>query len=595
MKKIQNFWNTSLLLALGVLSAAQAEAQAPAFPGAEGHGRYVTGGRGGRVVHVTNLDDAGAGSFREAVTAKGKKIVVFDVAGVIALKSDVKMTENTTVLGQTAPYPGITLRYYTVTPKSNSIIRFLRFRRGQERDVNDGADAFWTRQQTGIIIDHCSVSWSIDELASFYDNNNFTMQWCMLGEALANAGHDKGAHSYGGIWGGKLASFHHNYIGHVDNRAPRFDGARYEWNGYTDNLLYPTYHWPNTVLAEIVDFRNCVLYNWGTGNGCYGGPGGGQINIVGNYYKAGPATKNKTRVTQISVGDAGNSTNVNLQGMSSRYHIMGNYVTAAGDKAENYDWAGVTFDDGTKNIHGEQYTPDNNNYYQGVAHVTDAGKEYVAIRMDQQADSGLVTTHAACKAYAKVLAFAGASQYRDDVDARYVNETKNGTATYCGSKTRLPGIIDLVSDVKGYTEENFPTGCRAAGFDSDGDGMPDAWESANGLNPHDAADAVTTTLDTKGYYTNLEVYANSLVENLMKQENADANTAVDEYYPETKHVEGLDYYSGREVTLHENTATETCDRTDAATSTAAKVAPITPKKSVCHDKRHRQARRPHKR
>lgn len=587
MNKARNFWSALLLLAFCVLTVVSAMAQAPAFPGAEGHGRYVTGGRGGKVVHVTNLNDSGVGSFRAAVTTQGKKIVVFDVGGVIALKSDVKMTENTTVLGQTAPYPGITLRYFTVVPGSNSIIRFLRFRRGQEKDVNDGADAFWTREKTDIIIDHCSVSWSIDELASFYDNNNFTMQWCMLGEALANAGHEKGKHSFGGIWGGKLASFHHNYIGHVDNRAPRFNGARYEWSGYTDNRLYATYNWANTVLAEVVDFRNCVLYNWGTGNGCYGGPGGGQINIVGNYYKAGPATKNKKRVTEISVGNADNSTNANLQGMTSRYHIVGNYVIAVGDDAPNYDWTGVTFDEGTKIINGEAYTPDNNNYYQGVAHVADGDKQYVPIKMQQQAYSGWVTTHAAEKAYAKVLAFAGASQYRDDVDVRYVNETKQGTATYRGSVTGLEGIVDRVSDVKGYTEANFPTGNRAAGFDSDDDGMPDVWETANGLNPKDATDATTVTLDTKGYYTNIEVYANSLVEDLMKQENADANVAVDEYYPVSKRVEGLDYYSGREVPLLGTTggdtpasvekalyATNFSDWTDAPASTSASVVNV---------------------
>lgn len=174
-------------------------AQAPAFPGAEGHGRYVTGGRGGKIVHVTNLNDSGTGSFREAVKS-GNKIIVFDVAGVIALKSDLKFADNITILGQTAPSPGITLRYYTVQPGSNNIIRFLRIRRGQEKDINDGADASWQRNKTGIIFDHCSFSWSIDEVASFYDNNNFTMQWCTVAESLTNPGHSKGAHGYGGIW-----------------------------------------------------------------------------------------------------------------------------------------------------------------------------------------------------------------------------------------------------------------------------------------------------------------------------------------------------------------------------------------------------------
>lgn len=155
-------------MAAALMSAA-ALAQTPAFPGAEGHGRYVTGGRAGKVVHVTNLNDSGTGSFREAVKS-GNRIIVFDVAGVIALKSDLKIGDNITILGQTAPSPGITLRYYTVQPGNNNIIRFLRIRRGEEKNINDGADASWQRNKTGIIFDHCSFSWSIDEVASFYDN-----------------------------------------------------------------------------------------------------------------------------------------------------------------------------------------------------------------------------------------------------------------------------------------------------------------------------------------------------------------------------------------------------------------------------------------
>lgn len=226
-------------MAAALMSAA-ALAQTPAFPGAEGHGRYVTGGRGGKVVHVTNLNDSGTGSFREAVKT-GKRIIVFDVAGVIALKSELKIGDNITILGQTAPSPGITLRYYTVQPGNNNIIRFLRIRRGEEKDINDGADATWQRNKTGIIFDHCSFSWSIDEVASFYDNNNFTMQWCTVAESLTNPGHSKGAHGYGGIWGGKLASFHHNFVGHLTNRGPRFNGARYGWTGYTSNKDYDTH------------------------------------------------------------------------------------------------------------------------------------------------------------------------------------------------------------------------------------------------------------------------------------------------------------------------------------------------------------------
>ena len=541
------------LLAASLISAASM-AQAPAFPGAEGHGRYVTGGRGGKIVHVTNLNDSGTGSFREAVKS-GKRIIVFDVAGVIALKSDLKFADNITILGQTAPSPGITLRYYTVQPGNNNIIRFIRIRRGQEKNINDGADASWQRNKTGIIFDHCSFSWSIDEVASFYDNNNFTMQWCTVAESLTNPGHSKGAHGYGGIWGGKLASFHHNFVAHLMNRGPRFNGARYGWTGYTSNKEYSTYKWQNAVQAENVDFRNCVMYNaQGT---CYGGPGGGQINIVNNYYKAGPShslkgttlnglkvdvstgkergSQDRITLVTLSTKDNSDKNHPELYDMTSRYYINGNTTeTTKGSKTANKDWKGVSYDKGVPSLNGEYYSPDANNFYgEAVAHTTISGKSCVKIKMDEPAPTGQVTTHSAAEAYEKVLAYVGASLYRDEIDARYMEEAKTGTAKYKGSITKSPGIIDKVADVNGYTEANFGTASRPAGFDTDNDGIPDEWEKANGLNPNDASDALTYSLDKKGYYTNIEVYANSLVENIMKAENQDALLDVDEYYPTT--------------------------------------------------------------
>ena len=547
-------------MAAALMSAA-ALAQVPAFPGAEGHGRYVTGGRGGKVIHVTNLNDKGTGSFRAAVTGNSKKIIVFDVAGVIPLASDLNIGANTTILGQTAPSPGITLRYYTVRPEDNCIIRFIRLRRGQEKDINDGADATWQRNKTGIIFDHCSFSWSIDEVASFYDNNNFTMQWCTVAESLTNPGHSKGAHGYGGIWGGKLASFHHNFVGHLMNRGPRFNGARYGWTGYTSNKDYDTYKWENPVQAENVDFRNCVMYNaQGT---CYGGPGGGQINIVNNYYKAGPShsLKSKTlngikvsvssgkergsqdRITQVTVSSSGNSDKKHPEyyEMTSRYFISGNTTeTTKGTVTKNQDWKGVEYDKGTYTYNGERYSADKKNFYgDAVAHQTIDGVSCVKIKMDNPAPTGEVTTHSAAEAFSKVLAYGGASLYRDEIDARYMEEAKTGTAQYKGSITQSPGIIDKVSDVNGYTESTFGTASRPADFDTDKDGIPDAWELANGLNPNDDSDALTYSLDGKGYYTNLEVYANSLVEDIMKQGNADAENKVDEYYPECKNPTGI--------------------------------------------------------
>lgn len=543
MKKI----TLSLMAAACALTVMGAE-QVPAFPGAEGHGRYTTGGRGGKIIHVTNLNDSGEGSLRAAVNTSGAKTIVFDVSGYIDLKSNIKLNSNTTILGQTAPAGGITLRYYTLefTGGDNIVVRFIRSRRSQVKDVNDGADAAWGRRRHDIIIDHCSFSWSIDEVASFYDNRNFTLQWTTCAEGLCNPGHSKGAHSYCGIWGGKEASFHHNFMAHIQNRAPRFNGARYEWNGYD------TKKYANTVQAEIVDFRNVLMYNWGNGNGSYGGPGGGQINIVNSYYKAGPGTKNKTRVTQVSVGNSGNSTNAALTGYASRYYIDGNYVTAAGASAEAYDWKGVIYDSGLSTINGDKYIPDAKHLYgDDVEYVKDSkGVDCVRLRMDAPAITGDVTTHSATTAYEKVMQYSGASLWRDATDARYMEECRTGTVTYNGdepyvdangttyAKSATKGIPDWVNDptkeqnpkVPSFPE--LPANTWGADFDTDRDGMPDVWETANGLNPADPADALLYTLDTeRGWYTNIEVYANSLVEDIVKGGNADSVDGFDEYFP----------------------------------------------------------------
>ena len=530
----------STFFALALTLPMQAQ-NAPAFPGAEGHGRYTTGGRGGKVIHVTNLNDDGNGSLRWALSQSGAKTIVFDVSGYIDLKSQLNVSSNTTIAGQTAPGDGITLRYYTLYfgKCDNVIVRFIRSRRSQVKDVNDGADATWGRNRKNIILDHCSFSWSIDEVASFYDNLNFTMQWCNITEGL-NAGHNKGNHSYGGIWGGKNASFHHNFIAHVQNRAPRFNGARYDWDGY-DKTLYE-----NSIQAERVDFRNCVMYNWGNGNGCYGGPGGGYINMINNYYKAGPGTKNKTRVTQVSVSDASNGGDNPFPGYASRYYINGNYVTAA-SSPENYDWQGVIYDSGLYTINGEKYIADPNHYYgeNQTYEKNTNGVDCIRLKLDEPIDAGEVTTHKAQTAFEKVLKYCGASFVRDACDVRYAEEAENGTTTFMGAIVKRAGILDIINDPEGTedpTTASYPTLCeekRPADFDTDGDGIPDEWETANGLNPSDANDGNEYTIDSEGIYTNIEVYLNSLVEHIMKDGNADAEDAVNEYYPKYNSASGI--------------------------------------------------------
>ena len=559
------------IAALTWLTAVPAMADdVPAFPGSEGHARYTTtGGRStessaAKIYHVTNLaDNAGTkGCLRWALNQTGPRIIVFDVSGYIDLRSELPIPANTTIAGQTAPGEGITLRYYTVNfnKGDNIIVRFIRFRRSQVKSVDDGADAAWGRQHRNIILDHCSFSWSIDEIASFYDNRNFTMQWCTLGEALANPGHSKGEHSYGGIWGGKEASFHHNFLLHMQNRVPRFNGARYNWTDF-DNTKYE-----NTIQAEQVDFRNCVMYNWGNGNGCYGGPGGGYVNIVNNYYQAGPATSNKMRVTQISKASASNAGDNPFPDYTSRYYISGNYVTAAGTDAANYDWKGVAYDSGIPEINGERYTVDPNHYYgSSVEYVKNgSGVDCVKIKLDNPQPSGDVTTHSAVNAYDKVLAYSGVSLFRDAVDVRYAEEARTGTTTYTGPVTARAGIVDYINDpsaTEDVTLPSFPalkSDSRPAGYDTDGDGIPDEWETANGLNPNDASDALTKTLDKeKGWYLNIEVYLNSIVEDIVRAGNDNAITSVNEYYPaynkvvtsvgakvlNSSSVESIEYYT----------------------------------------------------
>lgn len=516
---------------------------APAFPGAEGSGRYAQGGRGTdgttNVYHVTSLkDDKNVeGTLRWALAQTGPRTIVFDVSGYIDLASDLKIPNNTTIAGQTAPAPGITLRYYTVNTSDaeNVIIRYMRFRRSQVKDVNDGADAAWGRHGNNIILDHCSFSWSIDEVASFYDNRDFTMQWCVVAEGLCNSGHTKGGHSYGGIWGGKNATFHHNMITNVHNRAPRLCGARFNWDGY-DTEAYG-----NSVQAERVDVRNNLYYNWGNGNGAYGGMGG-YHNLVNNYYKAGPGTKNTSRVFQGSANSSDDSNGVLPDGLPGRFYIYGNYVTA---QSAIYDWSGFKQDSGTGvNTTDLTYTDSQGLY--GAAGAT------VSIKLDGEVDMADVTTHTAANAYDKILLYGGASLYRDAVDERFMTDAKNGKTSYQMTETTdgegnavtefTKGIVDKINDPAAAAvaeQPSFPMLAvveRPANWDTDLDGIPDAWEDANGLDKNNAADGNLYTLDSeKTWYTNLEVYLNSIVEDITMAQTKGAEIEIeDEYYPEWK-------------------------------------------------------------
>ncbi|MDE5870977.1 MAG: pectate lyase, partial [Muribaculaceae bacterium] len=260
----------------------------------------------------------------------------------------------------------------------------------------------------------------------------------------------------------------------------------------------------------------------------------------------------------VSVGNDGNSTNEALRNLCSRYYIDGNYVTAASEP-ENYDWKGVKYDGGLKTVDGEKYMPDTKKKFgENAGHVEIDGYSYLKVKLDDPIDAGIVTTQSAQTAYDKVLENVGASLYRDAVDARYMEEARTGTVTYYGKEpyvdkngkqyptSNTAGILDFINDPEKEENPNtasfpiLPTNVRPQGFDTDMDGMSDEWELANGLNPDDAEDANLYTVDSKGVYTNVEVYLNQLVEDIMKAGNADAISAVDEYYPECVKVSGVE-------------------------------------------------------
>ena len=463
---------TALMIIAGnITSPISAEDKTTAFPGAEGGGMYATGARGAQnqeIYHVTNLNDSGSGSFRDAVS-ESNRIIVFDVAGNIELVNALNITgSNLTILGQTAPGDGICIKNNTTgIYGDNIILRYLRFRMGDQLTIED--DSIGGRGHKNIIIDHCSVSWSVDECASFYDNTNFTMQWCIIAESLKESVHDKGNHGYGGIWGGENASYHHNLIAHHDSRNPRIATAGIE-AAQTDV----------TKQTDLTDLRNNVIYNWG-GNSAYGGENGAPVNIINCYYKYGPSTSSskRERIFQISAkkeGDNSGTNNLNCPGWGTDLYVSGNYVYgSAAVTADNTK--GVDFDDNTKTY--GLWTDST---------ITDEEK----IVHNRYINDYPVMTDTAEEAYEKVLAGAGASISRDAVDEQLINDVKNGTGS----------LINTPSEAGGYPELN---GTKAK--DSDNDGIPNEWEDKNGLDKFDKSDALT--ISPEGY-TNLEIYANAL-------------------------------------------------------------------------------------
>ncbi len=451
-----------------------------AFPGAEGGGRLTTGGRGGQVLYVTSLEDDGSveGTLRWALNQNYPRTILFAVSGIIDLKSQLNIPYgNVTIAGQSAPGDGICLRNNTLyNGASNVIVRFIRSRMGDLFDVEN--DAMWGRRCNDIILDHLSLSWSTDECASFYDNANFTMQWCILSESLKISVHGKGSHGYGGIWGGQTASFHHNMLAHHDSRNPRMCGSR-----YTDR--------PD---LELVDFRNNVVFNWG-GNSSYAGEGG-RYNFVNNYYRPTAGSSNSARIFLANSDDGSNQ---QPEGVWGEFHLSGNYMTLANGQVNS-----TVTDNNINGLHVNNAERDN------------PAKTPEDIFSPTEFQVPYVTTHDAVTAFHRVVDYVGASLFRDEVDARVTREAFTGEITFTdGGNGSTGGLIDTQEAVGGWP----PYLNRFELVDSDGDGIPDIWEDAYGLDKNDPTDAAAFTLDEMGRYSNLEVYLHNLVQHIVYYQN----------------------------------------------------------------------------
>jgi hypothetical protein len=429
-----------------------------AFPGAEGYGRFAKGGRGGDVYHVTNLDDSGEGSLRDAIKTKKAEVprtVVFDVGGTIQLKKELRIegVKGLTLAGQTAPGGGITLRDHGIDFRkcSDVIMRYMRFRLGDETNTSEDVIGFGPENNgcTDVILDHVTATWGIDGIMDVYAADRFTMQWCLFGEALNDSTHHKKEPhamlmSFRKIKGS--ISIHHNLLFSSRDRHPTLGG-------------YPP---PESDAKSVFDFRNNIIYNWeGACNLATG-----RFNLVANYWRPGPNTKPYDKEMPIQPkAEAHDVTTGFLSG-----NVFESKPEWSADNYAAFQWG----------VRGGKY-------------IGDVTKEKFARAEEIVPENERPTTRSAEAAYEIVLTQAGANKVRDAADQRVI----------AGVKDRTHRRIDSQKEVGGWP--NLEPGIPLA--DSDRDGMPDAWEKEHGLNGNDPADGNATQSDG---YTNLEHYLNEL-------------------------------------------------------------------------------------
>ncbi|MCM1034412.1 MAG: thrombospondin type 3 repeat-containing protein [Paludibacter sp.] len=510
-----------------IIASATLWSQTLAFPEAEGFGRYAQGGRGGKVVTVSNLQDYTSqetpieGSLRWAleqyvhqemhsqilpsaidgsdsavqrtITVYEPLTIVFNVAGNIELKEDLKVKRDyLTIAGQTAPGDGICITghsmlfngatggemWYWGPRRKHLIVRYMRFRpstpTAENKFITYGTDV---ENYEYVIFDHCTMTWANEECLAIYDNKYTTVQWCIVAEGLYNAYHPKGTRSYCGVWGGQFATYHHNLIAHNNSRNIRFNGAR-----------------AHDTIA-VVEYRNNIVYNWGPNNSGYGlefdictPVSRNELNMVNNYYQHGPASGNTD--SKVSPGNKVNrlvridQSKASVDnGYLSQHYITGNYLTYYDTVSADNWFCGVQ--------------------YSAFSDTAQAKQLFRAEMFSPEVEMGLPAhLESAAESYERVLAEAGAcAPRRDSQDARIVNETRTGTAIGMGSLNKS-GIIDNPMAVGGW-----PSLSGIPYTDSDEDGIPDEWEITHGLDPTNPNDGA---LLTDSGYSNLEIYINSI-------------------------------------------------------------------------------------
>ena len=499
------------------------------FPGAEGYGRFTTGGRaidsrGSKVYYVTRLDDSNEeGTFRWACTTGDDtpRTILFKVAGTIYLTSRFSVKPNTTIAGQTAPGGGICLAGYQLKLQSNSIVRHIRFRAGDL--PNKSMSMLDVENVKNIVLDHCTFAWSMEENLTMYDCDYTTVQWCIFSEGLYDSRNSKGARAYAAQWGGEHGTMHHCLISNCNNRTPRFNGVRASTNDrHVDN-----------------EFVNNVIFNWGKPNSLYGGENDKSCNgynrtyMINNYFRPGPTTKNNTSGSRYFVG-ASNSNGV------GQWMLKGNkFETGSKWAPTSKIWKDEVLEKvNADNLYG--FVSNSSERALNLEGVGNSQATYDAYVLQDPVEwSGLVY-ESADEAYAKVVTQAGASLPRyDEVDARILAEAA-GTIdpqfagrTETGSLSRGMGIINSPSDITLQSHDEFVAlyeGDNAADnkeidvacfprlqmdsydcavVDTDGDGLPDAYETEVGLNPNDASDGGKLTVSG---YSNLEVFLNGVAD-----------------------------------------------------------------------------------